>query len=180
MDTIVVSTVVYEEPETIYEVLLDFPRYAKYSKYLISVDTLRGAGGVGTQYALNFAWWKLKYTAHSEVVDVEAPGKIDWRVIKDINANGHWRIDRRDSVPAVAPDDVTTACDVSLRIDFEPESADSSAVKLPRLVSMGWVLKKVIPLIKTEAERVVQRAVSDVEGRRRDVEFTVQVDSEYL
>jgi len=36
-------------------------------------------------------------------------------------------------------------------------------------------------LIKNEAERVVQRAVADVEGRRReDVEFSVQVDSEYL
>jgi len=43
------------------------------------------------------------------------------------------------------------------------------------------VLKKVIPLIKNEAERVVQRAVADVEGRRRkNVEFSVQVDSEYL
>lgn len=180
VDTIVVSTVVYEEADAIYEVLLDFPRYARYSEYLTGVDTLRGDGGVGTQYALNFAWWKLTYTAHSEVVDVDPPTQIDWRVIKDINANGHWRVDRRDEIPAAAPDDVTTACDVSLQIDFDPDSADSSAVTLPRLVSMGWVLKKVIPLIKNEAERVVQRAVTDVEGRRRDVEFSVQVDSEYL
>ena len=181
MDTIVVSTVVYEEPSTVYDVLIDFPRYAKYSEYLTAVDTLRGDGGVGTQYALNFAWWKLKYTAHSEVVDVDSPEKIDWRVIKDINANGHWQIDERDSLPSTAPADATTACDVSLRIDFDPDSADSGAVNLPTLVSWGWVLKKVIPLIKNEAERVVQRAVTDVEGRRRrDVEFTVQVDSEYL
>jgi len=101
-------------------------------------------------------------------------------VIKDIAANGHWEIDQRETVPEDAPDDVTTVCDVSLRIDFDPDSADSSAVNLPSLVSMGWVLKKVIPLIKNEAERVVQRAVNDVEGRRRDVEFSVRVDSEYL
>ena len=181
MDTIVVSTVIYEDAETVYGVLLDFPRYARYSEYLTGVDTLRGDGGIGTQYGLNFAWWKLKYTAHSEVVDVEPPTQIDWRVIKDLNANGHWRIDERDELPDGAPDDASTACDVSLRIDFDPDSADSSALDLPTLVSMGWVLKKVIPLIKTEAERVVQRAVTDVEGRRRrDVKFTVQVDSEYL
>lgn len=180
MDTIVVSTVVYEEPEAIYEVLIDFPRYATYSEYLTSVDTLCGDGSVGTQYALNFAWWKLKYTAHSEVVGVEPPTRIDWRVIKDINANGQWRVERRDSLPANAPDDVTAACTVSLQIDFDPDSADSSAVNLPALVSMGWVIKKVIPLIKGEAEQVIQRAVTDVEGRQRDVEFTVRADSEYL
>ena len=180
MDTIVVSTVVYEEPETVYKVLIDFPRYAKYSEYLTAVRRLRGDGGVGTRYALDFAWWKLTYTAHSEVVDVDPPDKVDWRVIKDLSANGHWEIDRREDLPADAPEDATVACDVSLRIDFDPGSADSSAVNLPSLVSMGWVLKKVIPLIKNEAERVVQRAVNDVEGRRRDVEFSVRVDSEYL
>jgi len=180
VDTIVVSTVVYEEPEAIYEVLIDFPRYANYSDYLTGVDILRGDGSVGTQYALNFAWWKLNYTAHSEVVDVEPPTQIDWRVIKDINANGQWRVDRRESLSANAPDDATVACDVSLRIDFDPNSADSDAVSLPRLVSMGWVLKKVIPLIKGEAEQVIQRAVTDVEGRQRDVEFTVQSESDYL
>lgn len=180
MDTIVVTTVVYEGPSTIYDVLIDFPRYAKYSKYLTEVRRLCGDGDVGTQYALDFAWWKLTYTAHSEVVDVDPPGQIDWRVIKDIDANGQWQVEPRDSVPADAPDGVTTACDVSLQIDFDPNSADSSAVSLPRLVSMGWVIKKVIPLIRNEAERVVQRAVTDVEGRRRDVEFTVRSESEYL
>ena len=181
VDTIVVGTVIYEDPETVYDVLLDFPRYAKYSEYLTDVDTLRGDGGVGTRYGLNFAWWKLTYTAHSEVVGTDPPSKIDWRVIKDLNANGHWRVDERETLPADAPDDVTAACDVSLRIDFDPGSADSSAVNLPTLVSWSWVLKKVIPLIKDEAERVVQRAVADVEGRRRqNVEFSVQVDSEYL
>ena len=78
------STVVYEGPEEIYDVLIDFPRYAKYSEYLTSVDRLRGDGGTSTQYALNFAWWKLTYTAHSEVVDIDPPNQIDWRGIKDI------------------------------------------------------------------------------------------------
>ncbi len=180
MDTIVVRTVAYEEPEAIYEFLLDFPRYAKFSEYLTDVRRLQGNIGVGTQYALRFAWWKLTYTAHSEVVSVEPPAAINWRVIKDINANGSWRIEPRESLPDDAPEDATVACDVSLQVDFDPDSADSSVLNLPRLVSFGWVLKKVVPLIRNEAERVVQRAVKDLEGRDRPVVFTVESDSDYL
>ncbi len=180
MDSIVVRTVAYASAEEIYDFLIDFPRYARYSKYLTDVRRLRGNTGVGTRYALRFAWWKLTYTAHSEVVDVDPPQAINWRVIKDINANGAWRIEPRETLPADAPDDATAACDVSLQVDFDPDSADSSVLNLPRLVSFGWVLKKVIPLIREEAERVVRRAVNDLEGRDRPVEFTVESDSSYL
>ncbi len=31
-----------------------------------------GDGASGTRYALHFSWWKLTYTAHSEVTDVAA------------------------------------------------------------------------------------------------------------
>lgn len=180
VDTIVVRTVAYESAEEIYDFLIDFPRYARYSKYLTDVRRLRGNTGVGTQYALRFAWWKLTYTAHSEVVSVDPPTAINWRVIKDIDANGTWQIEPRESLPADAPDDATVACDVSLQVDFDPDSADSSVLNLPRLVSFGWVLTKAIPLIREEAERVVRRAVNDLEGRDRPVEFTVQSDSSYL
>ena len=180
MDTIVVRTVVYEEPEAVYAFLIDFPRYANYSKYLTDVRRLQGDGGIGTQYGLRFAWWKLTYTAHSEVVDVDPPEQIDWRVIKDIDANGSWRIDPHEELPAAAPDDATAACDVALRVEFDPDSADASVLNLPRLVSFGWVLQRAIPLIRDEAERVVQRAVTDLEGRNRSVELTIESESPYL
>jgi len=38
---------------------------------------------------------------------------------------------------------------------------------------MDWVIEKVKPLIQEEAERVVERIVADLEGRRRDVELTI-------
>jgi len=180
VDTIVVRTVAYAAPEEIYDFLIDFPRYARYSKYLTDVRRRSGNTGVGTQYALRFAWWKLTYTAHSAVVDVDPPTAIDWRVTKDIDANGAWRIEPRDSLPADAPADADVACDVSLQVAFDPDSADSSVLNLPRLVSFGWVLDQAIPLIRTEAERVVERAVSDLEGRRRPIELTIESDSSYL
>ena len=174
------STVVYAEADEVYEFLLDFPGYANYSKYLTAVRQRRGDGGVGTAYGLRFAWWKLSYTAHSAVIGVDPPTTIDWEITKDIDAGGAWRIEPRESLPPDAPDDATAACDVSLEINFDPDSADASVLNLPALVSFGWVLEKAIPLIRNEAERVIQRAVVDLEGRHREVTVEITTDSDYL
>lgn len=188
VDELVVSTEVYAEPETVYEFLLDFPRYGRYSEYLRTVQTLEGSGGPGTRYALRFAWWKLTYTAHSEVTDVEPPERIDWRITKDIDAEGCWRITPRDPDPAAAETDVgegradadLPACEVALEVQFDPSSASPDALDLPRLVSFEWVLKKAVPLIRSEAEQVVERAVADLEGRERPIDLDVYVDSDRI
>ena len=190
MDELVVSTEVYADPEDVYAFLLDFPRYADYSEYLREVRTLEGEGGPGTRYALTFAWWKITYTAHSRVTGVEPPERIDWEITKDIDAGGCWRVtppgpdeagdaaadeagdpDADDGNPSDRP------CEVALEVEFDPGSASSDALDLPTLVSFDWVLKKAIPLIRGEAERVVERAVRDLEGSNRDVELDVYVDS---
>jgi len=53
-------------------------------------------------------------------------------------------------------------------------------LNLPALVSFGWVLEKAIPLIRNEAERVIQRAVVDLEGSKRAVSVDITTDSAYL
>ncbi|WP_418283128.1 SRPBCC family protein [Halorubrum sp. DTA98] len=211
MDELVVSTEVYADPADVYEFLLEFPRYGRYSEYLREVRTLAGDGGPGTRYALTFAWWKLTYTAHSEVTDVEPPVRIDWAITKDIDAGGCWRITplgdgsedadgdggsgdgdehdagsgesdtERDGTDEDGTDgdgtDDGPTCRVALEVEFDPSSASSDALDLPRLVSFNWVLKKAIPLIRSEAERVVERAVADLEGRTREIDLDVYVDS---
>jgi len=169
VDTVEVSTVVYLPPDEIYEFLVDFPRYAKYSKYL---DEIRrdGDGSSGTNYDLVFAWWKLSYTARSEVTDLDPPRQIDWQLVKDIDAEGHWRI---EPSPESAPEGESHASRVVLRIEFAPESADSGAIDLPSFVSIDWVISKVKPKIKAEAERIVERIVADLEGQRREVELQI-------
>ncbi|OTE98604.1 SRPBCC family protein, partial [Halorubrum sp. SD612] len=174
MDELVVSTEVYADPEDVYAFLLDFPRYANYSEYLREVRTVTGDGGPGTRYALTFAWWKITYTARSEVTGVEPPERIDWEITKDIDAGGRWRItppetgegdegaDGTGNADAGPSDDAP--CEVALEVEFDPSSASSDALDLPRLVSFDWVLKKAIPLIRGEAERVVERAVRHLEG----------------
>ncbi len=185
VDRVVVRTCVYETPERIYEFLTDFQRYANYSKYLDTVDQSAGDGGPGTEHTFTFSWWKLTYTARSRVTGMTAPTQIDWRVIKDINARGYWGIesvaDRADIMSDLTPDfGAEAVCEVTFEIQFDPSSARSDALDLPRFVSMDYAVDKLITLIQREATQVVERAVADLEGARRDVELEITTESEHL
>lgn len=160
---------VYVPPEEIYDLLVDFPRYADYSKHITEVRR-EGDGSPGTEYDIAFSWWKLSYTARSKVTDVDPPERIDWELIKDINARGYWRIEH---IPEEAPDGKPDACRIRLRIEFNPESANENAINLPTFVGLDWVIDQVKPKIKTEAERIVRRVVADLEGEKREVELTI-------
>ena len=179
MDRLVVSTDVYADPETVYQFLLEFPRYRRYTEYLDRVERTAGDGGAGSRYSMRFSWWKLSYTARSEVTEVDPPRRIDWRVLKDIDAHGAWHVEPfgAGDLPADAPADAEEGCAVRFEVRFDAESADASAVSLPAMVSFGWVLDKVKPLVREEAERVVKRVVRDLEGRDRPVRLDVDTDS---
>lgn len=172
MDEIAVSTVIYLPPEEVYDFLVDFPRYADYSEYLESVRR-HGDGSSGTEYDLHFAWWKLTYTARSRVTDFRPPTHIDWTIVGNLDADGRWRVEPLDDLPADAPADAETGCRVFFEAEFDPDSAHSGMLDLPRFVSLGLVVRKVKPVVQREAERVVERIVADLEGRRRPVELTV-------
>jgi len=174
VDRVEVSTVVYLPPEDVYEFLLDFPRYANYSKHLKEVRS-DGDGRPGTNYYMTFAWWKLSYTAHSRVTEVDPPNEVQWRITKDIDAKGFWGI---DPVPDEAPPEEPAASRVTLSVQFHPDSADSGTLDLPRFVSLDWVIEKVKPKIREEAERVVERIVADLEGSRRPVELEIHTTPE--
>ena len=169
MDTVEVSTVVYIPPPETHDFLVDFPGYARYSEYLERVDQ-HGDGGPGTEYDLHFAWWKISYTARSRVVDVEPPTRLDWTIVKDIDANGRWLV---EDVSDEAPPGREHATRVRLQIQFFPGSADENAIDLPRFASLSWVIEKVKPLIQEEAERVVRRIVADIEGEDREVDLEI-------
>ncbi|WP_251330349.1 SRPBCC family protein [Haloplanus pelagicus] len=172
MDRIHVSTVVHLSADEVYDFLVDFPRYARYSEYLTDVHA-DGDGSPGTRYRLRFAWWKLSYTAHTEVTEADPPARLGWRVIRDLDARGRWRVDRLDTVPASLPDEEGPACRVHLEVEFDADSVAGGIIDLPRFVSFDWVVEKVKPILVEEAERVVERIVADVEGRQREVELVV-------
>lgn len=168
MDRIEVSTTVYLPPEPIYEFLVDFPRYATLSEYLREVRQ-RGDGTPGTAYYLTFKWWKLSYTAHSKVTAVDPPTRIEWELTKDLDAYGHWRIEQSETVP----DGADAASEVYLVVRFDAHSADDDALDLPRFVSISWVIEKVKPLVQKEAESIVRKLVTDLEGEERDVDLEI-------
>ena len=179
MDSVEVSTVVYVPPEEAYEFLLDFEGYANYSKHLDRVER-HGEGGPGTEYDIHLQWWKLNYVVQSEVTDLDPPERIGWRVVKDIDAHGEWVVEpasENEEIPedreTETSEDCPPATRVRLVINFDADSASSDMLDLPRLVSLGWVVNKVRPLVLTEAERVVERIVEDLEGERREVELTL-------
>jgi uncharacterized membrane protein len=171
VERVEVTTVVYADPQRVYEFLLDFPGYAAYSEHLKHVGQ-RGDGGPGTRYDLKFAWWKLTYTARSRVTEVHPPERIDWRITKDIDATGHWFIEPIDS-PADAPEDAETATRVRFLVEYDSDSVHVGNIDLPRFVSLSWVIDKVKPKIQSEATRIVERVVVDLEGRERDVHLDV-------
>lgn len=177
MDAVDVSTVVYLPPEEIYEFLLDFPRYARYSEHLEEVRRRDGDGSPGTRYDITFSWWRLSYTANSRVTDVDPPNRIDWRLIKDIDARGHWSVVPE---PESAPDRETPATRVHLYAEFAPGSADRGALGLPKMVSFDWVVDRIKPKITAEAERIVERIVADLEGEPRDVSLDVHTTPDSL
>ena len=169
MDRILLSTVVYRSPDVVFPQLRSFTEYPRYADHLESV-TRHGDGGVDTCYDLRFSWWKLTYTARSKVIAIDEPNSLEWRLVKDIDAHGEWRV---EAEPESAPDGEETASRIYFEATYDPHSADANAVSLPQFVSLDWVIRKIKPRLLEEAGTVVSRLVADVEGRSREVELTI-------
>lgn len=169
VDRVEVSTVVYLPPTEIFEFLVDFPRYARYSTYLERVDQ-HGDGGAGTEYDLQFAWWRLSYTVRSRVTEVDAPERIDWEVLGALAASGYWAV---TPAPAEAPPERETASRVRFVAAFDPDSLTADLVDIPSLVSVDWVVDRVKPLIYEEVQNIVGRVVTDLEGESREITLTI-------
>lgn len=177
MERLAVETVVYRPAEEVYEFLADFPGYANYSEYLDRVDELDPDTDECARYALQFSWWKLEYTARSAVTETVENERIEWELLGDFDASGRWLVAER-SLPADAPEWAETATAVRFEVAYAPETAHSGLVDLPTLVSLDWVVEKVKPLIESEARTVVERAATDLEGRSRSVDLTVETGAE--
>lgn len=171
MNRVEVRTVVNLPAAEVYDFLLDFRAYAGYSEHLRSVRRL-GDGGTGTEYELEFAWWKLHYTARSEVTELEPPERIEWRLTKDLDAAGRWLVDPIETGREDAETQPKT--EVAFIVEYALGSVDDGIVELPRFVSLGWVIKKIKPKIRAEAERIVRRVVADLEGEPREVDLRIE------
>lgn len=178
MDRLDLSAVVYVPHEDVYEFLLNFPNYARYSKYLKDVRP-HGDGKSGTQYDMHFAWWKIGYTVRSEVVEATPHERIDWEIVNELEAQGAWTV---EPAPEKLPEDgdAETATEVHFVVEFDPDSLDEGSMDLPMFVSLEWVVDKAKPLIWKEARRIIARVVRDLEGQSRDVDLVIHERPSYL
>jgi uncharacterized membrane protein len=161
VDTIEVSTDVRVPPEEAYAFLLDFRGYARYSEHIASVRQ-HGDGSPGTEYDIEFSWWRLSHTVRSRVTGAEQPHEIRWEVVDGLRAEGRWEVGETES-----------GSRVTLVVTYDPDSA-SGVVDLPALVSLDWVVDRVVGVVEKEGERTVERVVADLEGELRPVELVVE------
>ncbi|MXV63307.1 SRPBCC family protein [Natronorubrum sp. JWXQ-INN-674] len=169
MDKILLSTLAYRSPEEVFPYVRSFTDYPRYTDHLKEVR-VHGDGDAGSVYDLELAWWKLSYTARSQVTGITPPNSLEWHLVNNLDARGEWRV---EAEPESAPADVETASRIYFEAVYDPHSADENALSLPRFVSLDWVVKKVEPKLLDEAEAVVERLVADIEGRKREIELTV-------
>lgn len=165
VNTFEVSTDVRVPPTDVFEFLLDFPAYARYSEHLESV-TDHGDGGVGTEYDLTFSWWRLSQTVRSRVTGIDPPTEIRWELVGDVDASGRWVVEHAGS-----GGEPTSR--VTLVVTYDPDSAHAGWLDVPAFVSLDWVVDQVVDAVASEGERVVEAVVADLEGEPRPVELTV-------
>lgn len=164
METIEVSTTVHVPPAEAYAFLRDFEGYSAFSKYITEIES-RGQGGEGTEYVIRFGWWRLSIGIRTMVTEEVPPERIDWRVVSEIDAHGSWTVTENEDDPG--------SSDVSLTVTYDPDSAERIGLDIPALVSLDWVIDRVIGLIEEEGKRVVERVVRRLEGEPRRVTLRV-------
>lgn len=169
METVEASTLVYLSPEEVYDFLVDFQQYGKYTKYVTNIDR-QGEEDAGAVYDVTLSWWKIDYTARSKVTDVDPPSRIDWELAKGIDAHGYWKIEH---VPEEAPEDESDASRVRFYAEFDPESADGETLNLPKVVPVDRIIDRIKPKAKTFAHVMARRMIADLEGEKRDVSLEV-------
>jgi uncharacterized protein YndB with AHSA1/START domain len=171
--TLEAETVVRAPRESVFDLLVDVPRYVEYSEFLQSVEA-DGDGGPGTVYRLRFEWWRLSYTAVSRVEALDRPRRIDWTVVEDVDAHGSWQLDADETDGSVTGDGENHTTRVILAVEYDPGSVTPGVVDLPRFVSFDRVLERAAPLVEREARTVLERLVADLEGEPRSIDLEVR------
>jgi len=164
------TTTIHAPPADVYDFLLDVEGFPAYSEYVRGV-TRRGDGGAGTEYGVALAWWKLTYTVRFRVVDLDPPERVVWRVVEDVESELVWHLEPT-TVDDPAVDEATA---VTLTARYDPETADRGALTLPPFVPTSRVVAMARPVVRREAERILERVVADLEGEPREATLTIEV-----
>ena len=163
------ETIIHAPRADVFDAVRDVEGYQRYSEHVSGVARY-GDGGPGTEYAVTLSWWRLGYTARFRLTDVDPPERIEWELVKDLDARAAWHLE-----PVEVDDpDVEDATRLVVTARYDPDTADHGALSLPRLVPMSAVVARARPFVEREAERVLARVVADLEGEPRRATLTVR------
>jgi hypothetical protein len=168
VETVEASTLVYLSPEEIYDYLSDLRQFEDSSKYVTDIN--REGDDPLSLYEITVSWWKIGYTARVEITDVDPPNRIDWKLVKSVDAHGYFEIEH---VPEEAPEGRPDACRVVVHGEFDPDTVTAEALDLPKLIPVSRIIDKVAPKAEPAARIIGGRIVSDMEGEKRSIELTV-------
>jgi len=95
VDAVEASTPLYVPPEAVYRYIRAFEGTVEFSDHVDRVEQ-SGDGGPGTDHYVRLSRWRLSWTSHSWVTDVDPPTRIDWRTVGDVRARGRRLIEPLD------------------------------------------------------------------------------------
>jgi uncharacterized membrane protein len=168
VDAVEASTLLYVPPEDVYRYIHEFEGAVGFADHVDRIEQ-SGDGGPGTDYYIRLSWWRLSWTSHSRVTEVDPPNRIEWRTVGDVRARGTWLMEPLPE--ARLPEGREAGTELTLRVEFDPASIRGAGVT--RLMPIERLLRRVRPVVARECERLVEGAVVDLEGERRPVEYTV-------
>lgn len=163
-------TTIHAPRADVFDFLRDVEGYGAYTEHVREV-VRRGDGGPGTEYDVVLSWWILSYALRVRLTGLDPPGRIDWRVVEDVDAHGAWHLE-----PTTVDDPtVDHATRVTLSVRYDPRTADEDALSLPRFVPLSAVFERLRPVVEREAKRILDRVVADLEGEPRRATLDVAI-----
>jgi len=149
----------YAPVEDVYDFFMDFKNYVKYSEYVKDIRVLED--GDHPEWAMDFQWWLIRYTAQSKLLEYEENEFIEWEVTKDVNIRGRWDFEE-------VKDDETK---ISLELLYDPEGA--SKVNPLNFFPTKRLIQIARPVVDRHVSKVLRRVADEIEGEPRDVDYSI-------
>ncbi|MFB6283077.1 MAG: SRPBCC family protein [Halobacteria archaeon] len=149
----------YASKEDVYDFLMDFKNYTKYSKY--AKNTRLVVDGENPEWEIDFRWWLVKYTAKSKVTDYRKPDFIEWRVVKDADVRGEWHLEEIG--------DEHTRLQLDLRYDPKGASKANPLWYFPT----DKLIKLAKPVVLRHVNNVLRNVTKELEGEPREANFKI-------
>lgn len=150
----------YAPVDDIYDFFMDFQNYGKYSEYVENVRVVED--GDHPEWAMDFRWWIIRYTARSKLVDYVENEYIEWEVTKDVDIHGRWEFEETEE----------GGTRVRLELLYDPEGA--TRVNPLSFFPTARLIQIARPVVDRHVSKVLRRVAEEVEGEEREVDYTIR------